>query len=201
MNYVQYFIDNQEKEFEQKNKPKKIFVFIVYMFRILKSDLNKLREKPLPEQIEINKKILVETLSNLSDYYQIFIDNLNGKFNQEMNKILVMPKKELFRSLIDPDETISSNIYKCLSYMRFNIIAPYKGITQENYVEKLMDFISNNKRLHKLINNCILEKGVNKNEDIISKVFKEKNVLTGEEIEIMSVIQNYLIKVYTPQLS
>ena len=75
INYLKYFIDNKEKDYE--NKHKKVFIFIVYMEKVLKSELNQKENMTLKEQNAIEKKILNESLSNLSGYYQIFIDNLN----------------------------------------------------------------------------------------------------------------------------
>ena len=199
MNYVKYLIQNKEKDYGLKQN--KIFIFIVHLVRVLKKDLNDIDKKPLNEQIEIRKTILEETLSNLSDYYQIFIDNLNGDEKLKIEKILTMKKKELFQNIVNVDEELSQNIYKCISYMKYNIIAPYKGLSQENYVDELIKFISKSRRLRKLMNECIFRQTLNNNDDIINKIFKDKNAFNGEEIEIISVIKNYLSKLYTSQLS
>ena len=199
MNYVKYLIQNKEKDYGLKKN--KIFIFIVHLVRVLKKDLNDIDKKPLNEQIEIRKTILEETLSNLSDYYQIFIDNLNGNEKLKIEKILKMKKKELFQNIVNVDEELSQNIYKCISYMKYNIIAPYKGLSQENYVDELIKFISKSRRLRKLMNESIFRQTLNNNDDIINKIFKDKNAFNGEEIEIISVIKNYLSKLYTSQLS
>ena len=199
MNYIKYFIENKMNE--KENCDKKIFVFIVYMSRIFIKEMNEIDKKTLKEKEEFNQKILVETLSNLSGYYQIFIDNLNGDSNIKIEKILNMKRTELFKKLINPDEELSKNIYTSISYMQYNIIAPYKGLSRENYVEKLIGLISSNKRLRDLINKTIFEHSFKDDQDIITKIFKSESSITGEEIEILSIIKRYLSKLYTSQLS
>ena len=199
MNYVKYYIENKEKDYE--NKPKKLFVFIVHLTRVLKKEISDREKKTLKEQIEISKKILEETLSNLSGFYQIFIDNLNGDQKLKIEKIIEMKKKELFENLVNVDEELCRNIYKSISYMKYNIITPYKGLNQENYVDELIQFIYKNRTLRNLINNCILKQTLNENDDIIKKVFKDKDAFNGTEIEIISVIKRHLSKLYTSQLT
>ena len=199
MNYLKYLIEDKEKEYE--NKTKKVFIFIVYMVRVLKEDLNKIEQKTLKEKIEIKKKILEESLTHLSGYYQIFIDNLNGKEKYQINEILKMKLNELFINLVNADEILCSNIYKSTSYMIYNIIAPYKGISKENYAKTIIEFIYKNKRLRHLINECVFRQTGNGNNDIIKKVFKEKNILKIEDIEIISVIKRHLSKEYSRLLN
>ena len=97
MNYLKFFIENKEKNLVENNS-KKVFIFIVYMTKILKEELKEIDKMPLNEQIEIRKKIIDESLSHLSGYYQIFIDNLNGNENK-IEEILNMNKFELFITL------------------------------------------------------------------------------------------------------
>ena len=104
MNYLKYFIENKEKDLGDKNEPKKGFIFIVYMTRVMKKDLKEIEKRPLKEQIEIRKKIIDESLSHLSGYYQVFIDNLNGDENLKIEKIMNMNQNELFNALVNQDE-------------------------------------------------------------------------------------------------
>jgi len=145
------------------------------MSRIFIKDINEIDKKTLKEKEEFNQKILIETLSNLSGFYQIFIDNLNGDPNIKIEKILNMKRTELFKKFINPDEELSRNIYTSISYMQYNIVAPYKGLSRDNYVEKLIGLISSNKRLRDLINETIFEKSFKDDQDIIAKIFKSEN--------------------------
>ena len=62
----------------------------------------------------------------------------------------------------------------------------------------MIEFVCNNKRLRHLINECFFRNLIN--EDIIPKIFKEKNIFNGDEIEIISVIKRYLSRIYASQL-
>ena len=199
MNYIKYFIEN--KIGDNKDFEKKIFIFIVHMSRIFIKDLNEMDKMALKDKEEFEQKILSETLSNLSGFYQIFIDNLSGESSYKIDKIINMKRTELFKTLINPDEELASNIYTSISYMQYNITAPYKGLSNETYVDKLMSFICKKKRLRDLMNKTIFNQSFTANTDIITKVFKEKDLFNGEEIEIISIIKKYLSIIYTKQLS
>ena len=200
MEYIQCFIDNKEKELKKK-KDKKVIIFIVYMTRILNNDLNNLEGMPIKEQNEIKKKMLNKTLSSLSDYYQIFIDNLNGESEIKIHEIIKVTKPyELLTKCFDLDKELYNNILKSISYMKYNIISPYKGINKNTYVDKLINFISKNEKLKKMMNECIAKQIQQKGEDIISKIFKEEN---NQEIfiDILTIIENYIYNIYISELN
>ena len=199
MNYIKYFIEN--KISNNKNYDKKLFIFIVYMSRISIKETKDIENKSLKEKEEFNQKILTETLSNLSGFYQIFIDNLIGNSQFELDKLLKMGNKELFKVLINPDEELSANIFTTTSYMQYNVLTSYKGLSKENYVDKLIQFIYKNQRLRDLMNETIFNQLFKDDADIIIKIFKDKNSFTGEEIEMLLVIKKYLSKLYKKQLS
>ena len=199
MNYIKHFIESKIsgiKPFENK-----LFIFIVYMTRISLKEISDLDKKTPKEKEIYNQKILTETLSNLSGFYQIFIDNLKGNPKFKFDQIVPMKKEDLFKTLLNPDEELSINIFKSISYLKYNISSSYKGLSKENYVEKLIEFISSNSRLRDLINKKIFTQLFTKNEDIINKVFSDAKAFKGGEIEILSVIKTYLSKLYTTQLS
>ena len=200
MNYIKYFIENKKNEKEKCEN--KLFIFIVYMSRLPIDDLNRLDKMSVKDREEFEQKILSETLSNLSGFYQIFIDNLNGNSELKIEKILNMKRTELFKTFINPDEELINNIFTTISYMQYNVVAPYKGLSRDNYVEELIQFISNNKRLRDLINETLFKQSFQKDIDIITKIFEDKkNSFNGKEVEILSVIKKYLSKIYTSQLS
>ena len=198
MNYLKFFIDNKEKEKDNKNKS---FIFIFYMTRILKKDLKEMDKKPLKEQFEIRKQILDESLSHLSGYYQVFIDNLNGDKNLKIEKIMNMTQNELFKTLVIPDEILCNSISTTINYMNYKIIGPYKEINKDNYTDLLIKFIYNNKRFRDLINECLFSKRLNKEENIIIRIFQDQNSFDKKGIEIISFIKKYLSKLYNYQLN
>ena len=198
MNYIKYFIENkigQNKVYENK-----LFIFIVYITRISLEEINNLDKKSLKEKEQFDNKILKETLSNLSGFYQIFIDNLKGDPNLKLEKIINMKTEDLIKNVLNPDEELMGNIFKVISYMKYNIINSYKGLTKDNYVNKLVDYIERNKYIRNLLNEIIFKNSF-KEKDIISKIFQEKDSISDKDIEILSTIKRYLSKIYTSQLA
>ena len=185
MNYVNYFIKNKEKVYEKN--PKKVFVFIVHMVRITKEVLDKIKKDTSEELNEIQKNISPEKLSDISDYYQIFIDNLNGEEQLTVDKIIHMNKSDLFENFLNVDKELCCNISKFTSYINYNIISPYKILNKDTYANILVEFINKNKKLRKLTNKCILNKilNINKNTNLIEKIFKTKDIINSEDIEII----------------
>ena len=102
INYVKFFIENKEKDFIPNHKkegellPQKVFIFIVYLSRVLNSHLENLEKKSKEFQNYINQKILKETISLSSGYYQIFIDNLNGIWKYDLKSIFELKGIEFF---------------------------------------------------------------------------------------------------------
>ena len=199
MNYIKYFIEDKERNYN--NKSPKCFIFVVYLSRILKDDLKNIEKKSKNEKIEIKKKILGETLSNLSGYDQIFIDNLNGDDNLQISKLIELEKKDLINSCINTDIELMSNVFTTISYMRYNIFSPYKGLNEENYINKLMELITNNKLVRDLLNDYLVKQIVNNEEDLIKKIFKDKNAFRGDEIDILSLIKINILKIYKSNLN
>ena len=199
MNYIKYFIEDKEKSYN--NKSPKYFILVVYLSRVLKDDLKNIKKKSKNEKLEIEKKILGETLSYLSGYYQIFIDNLNGDDNLDISKLMEIEKKDIINSCINVDMELMSNVFTTISYMRYNIFSPYKGLNEENYINRLMELISNNKLIRDLLNDNLLKQIVNNEEDLIKNILKDKNVFRGDEIDILSLIKINILKIYKSNLN
>ena len=199
MEYIKFFIEEKEKDFEHKYESKKVFIFIVYVSRISKDDLNKKDLLSWEKHKELNRKVLTETLSNLSGYYQIFIDNLNGEDNNKFNEIIKLTKPiEMLDRLLNIDEEFSHNILKCCSYMKYNIISSYKELNKNNYINKLLEYFSKHKRLRNKINEIIINK-TQKNEDLFIQIFKEK--FSKENIiDLSKIIKDYFYNFYISKL-
>ncbi len=204
MNYLNYFIDNKAKDFEFSKKVKnknsvKIFIFIVHVVRVFNSDLKNFDKKSQKEQNEINKKILNQTLSSLTDYYQIFIDNLNREEELSVDKILQMERDEIYLKCLNIDRELLTNVFTSLTFFNYNIISSVKDLKQNTYIKKFMHLIRFNPRLRKLINNCILRQ-ISKQEDIITKIFKKQDTINADDIDLVSIIIKYLSDSYSHQL-
>ena len=202
MNYIKYFIENKEKEYIIHKNPKnykKAFIFIMHMVRLFDNELKE-NEKDFNKTKEIkNKKILKETISNLSGYNQIFIDNLNG--NLTLDNILKTQGKEIYNKCLDLNESIIDNIYLSLSYMNYNINSSIGELYKENYVNKLIRYFENNEFLRNLINNCIMKQITGIKGNIIDKIFKIPNIVENNDIDMISVIKKYLSSIYTKNLN
>ena len=192
MEYIKSFIENKETEINKQ----KAFIFIMYMARISNKELDNMINMGIKERNEIQKNIIKESLSNLSGYYQIFIDNLNGKDNIKLHEIIKSVKiNDLLKKCYNLDELLYKNILENISYIQYNILSPYKGINQNNYITKLTDFIANNNKLLSMMNECILNQ-LQKEEDIFCEIFKEENKYQENYIDIFPIIQNNLYEIY-----
>ena len=199
MDYLKFFLENKEKEYI--NKSRRTFIFIIYLSRILKDDLRNLSKMADNEKKELQKKILNETLSNLSGYYQIFIDNLKGNNSIEIHKIIKMEKPiDIFKCSINVEQQLKDNIYNSMSYINYNIKSNYKGINKNNYCDKLMKFIPNQKNLICQMNECLI-KQIQEKKDIFIDIFKEPIFLNKNYIDFLSIVEKYLIKLYVSQLN
>ena len=204
MNYLKYYVDNKEKDFEINKKDNKntckIFIFIINVARIFNSDLKDFDKKTKKEQNLINKKKLEHTLSCLSDYYQIFIDNLNANENITVQRILNMRRDELYLKCLNVDRELLNNIYTSLNYINYDIISSIKDLNKDTYLNKFMYYIRHNAKIRKLINECIIRQ-ISKQEDIITKIFKKKDSITQNDIDLSSVIIRYLSESYAHHLN
>ena len=199
MEYVKFFIEEKEKDFEYKES-KKAFIFIAYVSRISKNELNNKNFMSQREQNELNKKLLTETLSNLSGFYQIFIDNLNGEDDNNFNELIKAIKPiEMFNKFLNIDEEFCQNILKCTSYMKYNINASYKELNKNNYIEKLLEYFSKHKRMRNLINETIINR-TQKDEDLFAQIFKEKILKDNNIIDLSKIIKDYFSNFYISKL-
>ena len=205
LNYVKFFIENKEKDLIQNkrdNSSKKIFVFIVYLKRIFNEELKNYLNKTKKEQKYIDKKFLKETISLLSGYYQIFIDNLNGIGEINLEKMLQLKGLKFFENFLDFDEELKKNIYTSLSYVKYNIPFGYGELNEDTYVNKLIDFIEKkeSKELRDNINNCIKSQ-LDNNEDLLLKIFKVNNLVNPEDRDLIQIIKKYLLNEYKKLLN
>lgn len=60
-------------------------------------------------------------LNNLSNYYHIFIDNLNWNDKFKLHKIITKNFNEIFKECVNVEEQLYLRIFKNISYMKYNI--------------------------------------------------------------------------------
>jgi hypothetical protein len=59
---------------------------------------------------------LGETISHLSDFYQIFIDNLNGE-DISFIDIMNYNQEDLFKRVLNLNDEFDNNIYEIFTYI------------------------------------------------------------------------------------
>ena len=201
LNYIKFFIENKEKEIfgdDKEKRPQKAFVFIVHLVRVFNENVKKNENKN--EQNMNNQKYLNESISLLSEYYQIFIDNLNGDDNITLDDIFTLKSKELSKKCLDFDHALRTNIYTSLSYMKYNIQKPLGNLNSDNYVNKLINYIESNKDLRHKINTSLMDH-LDSEENLVIKIIKNKDSINQYDIDMISVIKKYLLNYYIKKLN
>ena len=167
MNSVNYVIKNFEKENPSFNE--KVILFIVHKQRFEKNKKN--------ENINISPDLI--PLIN-SDYNQIFIDNLQGKENTDVFKIMQKKNEELAKEYIDNSDFIESKIFNVLSYMKYSISFETKELNLNNFTSALTE---------KIIQNDTIKNLIKKNLKVQGKSIKGiiKDIFTTGIIEVNDV--------------
>ena len=195
MNYVQYFIENhiKEKNYVDENKNmQKVFIFSVHMNRIYDEDKKDPKKKKY-----IKRNELGDIISHLSNFYQIFIDNLNGE-DISIVDIIHFKDEELFRKCINVNDEFLKNIYTAFSYFSYSFTMKIKDIDKDNYRKKIIEYLKDQGELRKLIIGSILRQ--NNKQNILGEVLK-KNYFIRDDIGIIQVIQRYISILFTDNLT
>ena len=181
VNYANYIINNFEKENKNKYKDKtdKLIIFIIHMQRHKKSLENK----------KINSDLI--TLFN-DEYYQIFIDNLNGKKDKDFCEMISNEANDLTLNFnkYTNEEFVDNNIYNILNYLNYKIWYQTEDLNFGNLITNIKDKIINNRKLKKLILKNLKEQAKSI-KDIINIIFTSEISQTFEE-DFIEVIDNKL---------
>jgi len=181
VNYANYIIKNFEKENKNKYKDKidKLIIFIIHMQR----------HKKTLENRKINSDLI--TLFN-DEYYQIFIDNLNGKKDKDFCEMISNEANDLTLNFnkYTNEEFVDNNIYNILNYLNYKISYQTEDLNFGNIISKIKDKIINNRKLKKLILKNLKEQAKSI-KDIINIIFTSEISETFEE-DFIEVIDNKL---------
>ena len=187
MNYIKFFIENhiKEKNYDDEAKNiKKAFIFTVHMNRIFESDKNDPKKAKYIERNELG-----ELISHLSDFYQIFIDNLNEEDISLIN-IMNIKEEELYRKCLNLDEEFMKNIYNTFSYFNYKFVMDIPFLKSDKYSFGLIRYLESEEELRKQIIECVLRQKKEK-KDIFIDILKN-NYLKREDECLIKVIRNYL---------
>ena len=193
MNYVKFFIENHIKEKNYlDDKFKKVYIFSVHMNRIFLAD-----EKDNKKKSYVRKNTLVETISHLSDFYQVFIDNLDGE-DFSIIDVMKCPKENLFSKCLKLDKEFLKNIYDTFSYFNYNFNVDLEGIDKNIYPKKVMEFLEKNDEISKLIVNCVIKKPTAKID--IGQILNKSEYFSKDDVGIITVVQKYLSSLFKNDL-
>ena len=216
MNSIKFYIENYIKEnSNRKGLKKKIFIFMVHLYRIdreikdnnniiknkieFKNEEEKLKFKEMEEKEKKakEKKIIQNQtlISHLSEFNQIFIDNING-LNVSIKDILEKTNKEVFeiKELIDLDKEIKENIYSSFSSIKYNFKNKIDNINNSDYQKNITQKIISNKKFQEKIKS-IMEKQIINSNNIAFTLFKDPNGLKKDDIDFISGIKK--LQLYT----
>ena len=176
MNSINYIISNYEKE--NKILQEKIIIFTVHMQRKLKNQKSKKDKEIKPDFISLLN----------DDYYQIFIDNLQGKEKYDIFNILSTKTNTLAKNFLLESKFVDNKIYTILNYLQIEILNKKKEFNEKNCNAIIAENIINNKNLKDfLLHN--LEKQGNKIKEIINAVFSSK-VIEINDVDFYEVVNS-----------
>ena len=186
LNHINYLIENKEKSFNYKNNiTDKVILFIIHLKR--NADLEE-------EDTKIREEYLISHLANIR---QIFIDDLNGK-DINLKKIFDSSNNELFNytELINLDEEFNKNLYHAFSFISYNIKINLSNIKDNEYIEKVCEYINKNKFLKELIQKIIKNKIKNLDDNITKKIITDYN-FEDNDVDFISVLCKKLKSLYS----
>jgi len=203
INYIKFFIENKEKEVN--NNKSKMFIFIVHIERVFNYELKDIQNKSTEEQGKINDKILKETIPLLSDYFQVFIDDLNGDEEYSINKI-ILNKNDIFDlfledqfnqlqkiSYLSIDSIINNNISK----LENNIVKDLYKLLEENddIKKELYEYIK--KQLY-----CPFKDLFRKQQIVNDEEPNEENEFISDyDIDMINVIKKYVSNLFSKKFN
>ena len=143
----------------------KNILIIVYLTRHFKSDINikKLNENDSPSMI-----------SFLSNYNQIFIDNLEGPDIHFIDLIRKDVNEKILKQL-DINKIIENNIFHIFSCFKYKFEGNYMNINSKNYIKTIISYILNNSgNIYDVFKNNIL-KFLKEKKNIVKDILYNKN--------------------------
>ncbi len=182
LNSISFYINNYLKE--NKKLQNKLVMFIIHKKRQTTNDKSKTKTKK-------TKKIIPDLIPLLNDeYYQIFIDNLQGKEKVDLFKVVSKHSEKLSHDFLKDLNMIDNKIYFILNYMKYNVLFETKKINNINYINEIANRIIDNKKLKDLLNKNILKQGKNL-EGIFNDIFTSDNFEVND-IDFYEVINSKL---------
>ena len=207
IDYLKTVIENKEIEFnikpeESKNK---IFIFLVHLER----EFNNVKQNADENDIFSRKK-LMGSLSNLANYNQVFIDDINGEDFYDNNKNIITMNKlydmsilDLYEIFINKQTIFFENIYSILCLFDLSFYSCEKKLKKMNkyeYINTIIKLFINDPYLNDYLDKIIIKSIKNKNKEDANKNILEKIIIEEQysrgDICIFDIIKNFVIKIY-----
>ena len=185
LNHINYLLEAKEVSYNNNIIiESKVILFIIHLERKTFNDdkISKIHDEYL--------------ISPLTKSAQIFIDNLNGK-NVDMKNIINSSNIELFnqKELINLDEEFEKNLYHAFSCLSYNTKINLSDIQENEYIEKVCEYINKDNYLKILIQKIVMNKINNIDYNIIKKIFTDYN-FEENDVDFISVISKYMKSLY-----
>ena len=203
IDYLKTIIENKEIELDIKPNQDKIFIFLVHLEREFINNQN------IEENNLNSSKKLFGSLSNLANYTQIFIDDINGEdffYKGEIVNIIKlcdMNIYDLYTTFINKKNIFLECLYSILCLFDFSFYTNdvrLKEINKDKYIDMIISLFENNgEYLNNILDEIIIKNIKNKHFDdkqnILEEIIENKLFSRGD-ICIMDIIKNMLKKNY-----
>ncbi|KAG4089111.1 hypothetical protein H8356DRAFT_1007620 [Neocallimastix lanati (nom. inval.)] len=205
LRHINYLISNIETTYEENLLSNKIILFIIHLKRrILNYEIpskkgNKIKDSGSSN--EENKIINDDNLiSHLSEWNQLFIDNLNG-IDISLKEIFNASSTELFNNikLIDLNDEFKKDLFHAFTIISYNYKINFSSIPNEKYIEALCEYINTNKKMENMIKNSVKERIQNNKENILLKIYYNYS-FEDNDVDFKSIIIKYLKSFYNREL-
>ena len=179
INSVNYVINNFEKEYPKLKE--KLILFVVHKQRMAKNI----------KEDKTKKTVTPDLISFINDeYYQIFIDNLQGKENSNVLKLIEKKNEELAKEYIDNSNFVENRIFTVLNYIKYTILFETKELNIKNITKKISEKIIKNQTVKQLIMNNLKMQG-KAIKGVIKDVFIT-DIIDVNDVDFFEVINSKL---------
>ena len=175
--------ENERKKIDDKKMKNKHYIFLISLARKKLENKNK--------KIKMKKTTINDLISNIDEEYsQFFIDNLHGKIDKDILKVLEKTPLEFIKEVFNKQNNyIQKILHQIFSYLiyEFKNEKTNKNLNKNTYVSKIINELSKNEYVLSLIVSKIeKEFGGNINETINS-IFTKGN-FEKNDIEFIDCI-------------
>ena len=176
LNSINYLINNYEKE--NPKLKEKLIIFLIHKQRLSRTK----------EHILILKPDLIPFIND--EFYQIFIDNLQGEKNSIMELINNKNEATLAKEYINNSEFLEKKLFKISNYFKYNILFETEKLNKKNVNLFLTEHILTNKRIKELILNNLQKQG-----EFVQGIIKDifiNDIVVINDIDFFEIINSKL---------